>query len=121
MHMRSLGLLGAGVFICAHLAAFSVSGHARQARSIADGVYSAAQAQRGAALYKAQCVSCHGANLEGGVGPMLAGEGFMAAWGGRSMAELVDKIQNTMPLQAPGTLSRAQSIDIAAHMLQFSK
>jgi mono/diheme cytochrome c family protein len=96
----------------------SLTGQARQARSVADGVYTAEQAQRGAALYKAQCVSCHGEKLEGVVGPMLAGEGFAAAWGGRSLAELVDKIQNTMPLQAPGSLTRPQAIDITAHMLQ---
>ena len=121
MRMRSLGLIGAGLFTCALATAFSLSGHAQQARSVADGVYSAAQAQRGAALYKMECAQCHGDMLEGTVGPMLAGDGFLAAWGGRSMADLVDKIQNTMPLQAPGTLSRPQSIDIAAHMLQVSK
>jgi cbb3-type cytochrome c oxidase subunit III len=69
-------------------------------------------------LYTAQCAACHGAKLEGVIGPMLSGDGFVAAWGGRSVAELVDKIQNTMPLQAPGTLMRPQAIDIAAYMLQ---
>jgi mono/diheme cytochrome c family protein len=121
MHMRTLNVLGVGVFVCALVAAFSVAGQARQARTVADGVYSAAQAQRGGALYKEQCASCHGDMLEGVVGPMLAGDGFLQAWSGRSMADLVDKIQNTMPLQAPGTLSRAQSIDIATYMLQASK
>jgi mono/diheme cytochrome c family protein len=121
MHMRTLNLLGGGVFVCALVAALTVAGHARQARTVADGVYSAAQAQRGAALYKEQCASCHGDMLEGIVGPMLAGDGFLQAWAGRTMADLVDKIQNTMPLQAPGSLSRAQSIDIATYMLQSSK
>jgi hypothetical protein len=49
---------------------------------------------------------------------MLTGEGFVAAWGGRSLAELADKIQNTMPLQAPASLTRPQAIDITAYMLQ---
>jgi mono/diheme cytochrome c family protein len=121
MHVRTLHILGVGIFVCALVAAFTVAGHARQARTAADGVYAAAQAQRGAALYKAQCASCHGDMLEGVVGPMLAGDGFLQAWAGRTMADLVDKIQNTMPLQAPGTLSRGQSTDIAAYMLQASK
>ncbi|MBM3818852.1 MAG: cytochrome c [Acidimicrobiia bacterium] len=121
MHMRTLHILGVGTFVCALVAAFTVAGHARQARTVADGVYSAAQAQRGAALSKAQCASCHGDMLEGVVGPMLAGDGFLQAWAGRTMTDLVDKIQNTMPLQAPGSLSRAQSIDIATYMLQASK
>lgn len=98
--------------------AYSLTAQARQTRSVADGVFTADQAQRGQALYKAQCLTCHGEKLEGVVGPMLAGEGFVSAWGGRSLAELVDKIQFTMPLQAPNSLSRQQSIDIAAYMLQ---
>ena len=112
-----------GVAACALVMAgvFSTTGQARQARTVDAGVYSAAQAQRGAALYKAQCVACHGEKLEGLIGPMLAGPDFVTAWGGRSMAELVDKIQKTMPLQAPNTLTREQSIDIAAYMLQQSQ
>ena len=113
--------LGFGAAACAFALAgvFSMTGHARQNRMVADGVYSAAQAQRGAALYKAQCVACHGEKLEGSIGPMLAGDAFVQAWGGRSLAELVDKIQKTMPLQTPNTLSREQSIELAAHMLQI--
>jgi mono/diheme cytochrome c family protein len=110
--------VGAALAVYALVAAFSLTGRAQQSRTVADGVYSAEQAQRGSTLYTAQCAACHGAKLEGVIGPMLAGEGFVAAWGGRSVGELVDKIQNTMPLQAPGTLMRPQAIDIAAYMLQ---
>lgn len=111
---------GLGAAVCAYAVAgvLSLTGHARQARSVADGVYTTGQAERGAQLYTAQCVACHGEKLEGAIGPMLAGDAFVSIWGGRSLAELVDKIQNTMPLQAPGTLSREQSIDLAAYMLQ---
>lgn len=116
--MMRLSSFGIAVYACALVAAFSLSGHAQQARSVADGVYSGEQAKRGQQVYQAQCVACHGDTLGGGVGPMLAGEGFASAWGGRSLADLVDKIQNTMPLQAPGSLSRPQSIDAAAYILQ---
>ena len=111
----------------AALAAYAMSGalaitaHAGQARTPAQGVYAADQATRGAALFKAQCVACHGAALEGAVGPALAGNEFLAAWAGRSTAELTDKIQMTMPLNAPGTLTRPQAIDIVAYILQVGK
>src|SRR5262245_36186392 len=112
------GTLGGALAAFALVAALALTGHAQQARTVADGVYSAEQAQQGAALYKAQCAACHGEKLEGVIGPMLTGEGFVAAWGGRSLAELADKIQNTMPLKAPGYLMRPQAIDLAAYMLQ---
>ena len=114
------GAVAAAVNVCVVVGMFSLTAYARQTRAITEGVYTAEQAQRGQGLYKAQCVTCHGDKLQGLVGPMLAGDAFLAAWGGRSLAQLVDKIQNTMPLQAPGTLNRQQSIDIAAYMLQAS-
>jgi mono/diheme cytochrome c family protein len=49
---------------------------------------------------------------------MLAGDGFLANWGGRPLSELVDKIANTMPPQAPKSVSPQQATDIAAYMLE---
>jgi hypothetical protein len=37
------------------------------------------------------------------------------------MADLADKIQMTMPQNAPGTLSRPQTLDIVSHILQVGK
>jgi mono/diheme cytochrome c family protein len=98
----------------------SLTGHA-QTRSIADRVYTDAQATRGQQLYEKQCTSCHGASLEGVVGPPLAGDGFMSAWSARSLAELVDKIEQTMPPQQSGSISRPQAIDLAAFLLRTGK
>jgi mono/diheme cytochrome c family protein len=97
---------------------FQQTGHAGQARPAVPAVYSAAQAQRGQAIYQAQCVTCHGKTLEGDIGPMLTGEAFLSRWAGRSVADLVDKIHHTMPQRAPGTLMRQQAIDVAAFLLQ---
>jgi len=84
----------------------------------ADAVYTEAQATRGQAVYVEQCQPCHGATLAGGLGPPLAGAGFLGAWDTRSLADLVDKIQHTMPATNPGTLSRAQATDLVAHLLR---
>lgn len=113
--------IGAALCACALIGAFAMTGHAGQSRTPAQGVYETGQATRGAALYKAQCAACHGAALEGAVGPPLAGREFLAAWAGRPASELADKIQQTMPLNAPGTLTRPQTIDIVAYMLQAGK
>jgi mono/diheme cytochrome c family protein len=127
--MRSIGSrmtavacgLALAMYVGALFGTWPSAGLARQARTAADGVFTATQATRGQQIYQAQCASCHGKALEGGVGPLLAGDGFLTAWSGRSMTEFVDKIHKTMPLQTPGTLSRAQALDVTAYILQAAK
>jgi mono/diheme cytochrome c family protein len=113
--------VGVAVFTCAFAGAFSSTGQARQARTVAQGVYSGEQAKRGQQVFQAQCAACHGDTLEGIVGPPLTGDAFLGVWNGRPVADLVDKIQQTMPPQAPGTISRPQAIDISAYILQVGK
>ena len=108
-------------FAGALVGSLSLVGHARQARMVTDGVYSDAQATRGQQIYQAQCVTCHGSALEGAVGPPLAGDAFLSAWATRSLADLVDKIEKTMPPQQPGSVSRQQAIDLAAYVLRAGK
>jgi mono/diheme cytochrome c family protein len=101
---------------------FAITGHAGQAKPVnTAGAYSAAQATRGKALYADQCVACHGEMLEGVVGPPLTGDDFLGDYGGHPVADVIQKIQGTMPQQAPGTLTHAQSTDLAAFILQSNK
>src|SRR6202051_1166775 len=105
----------------AFLGALLLMGQAPKARSITEGVYSAEQAARGQQLYKAQCAACHGNAMEGTVGPPLAGDGFLSNWSAQPVANLVDKFQKTMPFTLPASLSRSQSTDLAAYVLQVGK
>lgn len=98
----------------------SIAGHG-QARSIADRVYSDTQATRGQQLYQKLCVNCHGATLEGVVGPPLAGEAFLSVWSARSLQDLVNKIEQTMPPAQPDSLSRPQAVDLTAFILRGGK
>jgi len=98
----------------------SMSMQAQQPRTVRDGVFTDAQATRGAAIYKDKCASCHGPTLGGSLAPPLAGEAFAANWGG-PLSAIVDKIQATMPANAMGTLTRPQAADVLAFMLQTSK
>jgi len=109
------------VALCAMGGALALTGYAQQARTVTAGVYSAAQARRGQTPYTAQCALCHGPELKGAVGPMLTGEAFTTAWAGRPLSDLVDKIEKTMPPQALGSITHAQSLDIAAYVLEFGK
>jgi hypothetical protein len=38
--------------------------------------------------------------------PPLTGGAFMANWDGLTLGDLAERIRNTMPLNAPGSLSR---------------
>lgn len=101
--------------ICSTLTAQNVA-------STQDGVYSAAQATRGEALYGQQCRSCHGATLEGsGQTPPLAGDEFIGNWKGMPLVDLFDKMQASMPADKPGSLSRAQNADVLAFILKANK
>jgi len=75
-------------------------------------------ATRGGALYKQQCVTCHGDNLEGRSAPPLAGGDFRSRW---PTSDLVDKIRNTMPQDSPGKLTAGQASDLAAYIEQAGK
>ena len=90
-------------------------------RSVASGVYSASQAARGGALYTSKCGDCHGKAMDGLIGPPLAGDAFLANWSARPLADLVDRIQRTMPFEQPGSLSRQESADLLAYILQTGK
>jgi mono/diheme cytochrome c family protein len=101
--------------------ALSLTGQAGQLRSVTEGVYSAGQAARGQQIYQAQCAECHGSAMEGAAGPPLVGDSFLSNWSARPLADLVDKIQKTMPFNLAGNLSRQQSTDLAADILRAGK
>lgn len=90
----------------------------RTTQSVSDGVYTGAQADRGRGQYVQHCAVCHGAALEGnGETPPLVGQ-FIPDWAGMTLADIYDKIQTTMPLNAPGTLRPAIAVDILAYIIR---
>ena len=101
----------------------SSASKAASQRSIAGAVsaadwYSADQAAQGATLFKEKCAVCHGANLQGGAGPPLAGNQFFLRYRGKPLSALWSTVHNDMPLNAPGTLSSTQSLALVAFILQ---
>jgi mono/diheme cytochrome c family protein len=91
-------------------------------RTVWDGVYNQTQSQRGQALFLEHCSSCHGRDLEGlDMTPPLTGGAFTANWDGLTLGDLADRIRVSMPLNAPGTLSRQDTADIVAYILRFNE
>jgi mono/diheme cytochrome c family protein len=95
--------------------------------SIWDGVFTAAQADRGRAAYTGPCDRCHGYLLDGASddpdmlpAPPVAGAKFLRRWNGRSLGALVDYVRVTMPSNNPGYLGDGEVADIVAYMLSMS-
>src|SRR5258706_15951187 len=80
----------------------SLSMQAQTARTVRDGVYTDAQAARGAAIYKEKCASCHGPALGRSLAPPLAGDAFATNWGG-PLAAFLDTIHLTNTANALGS------------------
>jgi mono/diheme cytochrome c family protein len=90
--------------------------------SVLAGVYTEDQAKRGEAFAGKLCVSCHGPDLTGGeAGPSLVGLEFLGNWTNLTVADLFDRVQSTMPADAPGTLMPQQVSDIATYVLKLNK
>ena len=110
-----------GLLACALAGSFSFAAYAQQPRTVRDGVYTDAQAKRGQALYAEKCAPCHGATLGGDTAPPLVGNDFMGDWSSQTLADLADKIKNTMPADDPGKLTLRQSADLVTYILQAGK
>jgi S-disulfanyl-L-cysteine oxidoreductase SoxD len=99
-------------------AAGVVAGAQETARTVADGVYSEAQADRGAFAYDGACGNCHRPDLGGASGPPLKEQRFNQTYAGKDLKTLFTKVATTMPRGAPGSLGETVYLDIVAHLLK---
>ena len=90
--------------------------------SVNDGIYTAAQADRGKAVYAMNCAGCHGEKAEGGnAGPTLSGPDFTNGYKDGNASALYGKISMDMPSSAPGSLTPEQYADVLAYLLSINK
>jgi mono/diheme cytochrome c family protein len=106
----SLLIAAAILFACAVVPA--------QGAPDSSGWYTTEQAASGAKAYQKTCASCHGAKLEGAMGPALVGKQFWLAYGGKKISTLWSAVHTQMPMMAPGSVSARNSINIMAFLLQ---
>ncbi len=116
---------GAGVSVAPDVDAWPIAGLGAQAgaRSVTEGVYTAAQAARGKEHYTARCASCHGsmASVTPDMAPLLNDHVFLATWKDLSVGDLFERIRNTMPQNEAGTLSPAHTAEIVAYILSGNR
>jgi hypothetical protein len=111
-----------GVGCCTLLAA-ALIGSAIDAqppkRTVWDGVYTAAQAERGRNAYTQSCASCHADDLRGrSTAPSLVEESFLFLWSDMSLGDLFERTRMLMPSDRPGSLPAGTYADIIAFIAQ---
>jgi alcohol dehydrogenase (cytochrome c) len=85
--------------------------------SIGSAPYTPAQVAAGQTLYRQQCSTCHGAQLQGISAPALTGASF-----GNSHLNLTQVrtiVTTQMPLTAPGSLQPGEYANIMAYLLSY--
>src|ERR1044072_9175859 len=99
--MRTLVKLASVIFVASFVAIAIlgseqvVNGQAA-GKSVWDGVFTAAQAERGRGFYLANCSECHGATLEGGEKQALKGDRFWSDWQETTVDYMLGRISKNM-------------------------
>lgn len=81
--------------------------------SLASGVYTEEQAERGVSVFNQVCAACHGP------GEFQSAD-FLAAWSGRPVGSLFEFISQNMPEDAPGSLQPGEYADVLSYLLQLN-
>ena len=79
-----------------------------------DGVYTAAQAARGKAVFESKCTGCHEPSR-------FTGDAFYEAFNEKPMKEIWDIASGTMPEDNPGSLKQQEYGDILAYFLSLNE
>ena len=95
-----------------------MDGRAQDAGNVWSGVYSAAQADRGKAVYATHCVRCHGDDLGANRAYPLAGERFIDHWEARTLQHLFRQIRTMPPGAEAATVGENDKRDVMAYVLQ---
>lgn len=89
-------------------------------KTVWDGVYSPAQAGRGASVYAAECARCHKDDLTG-YNNLLVNPRFLNDWREDKLQNFFDTVKMTMPRNAPGSLEDTEYLDIVAYVLKMNQ
>ena len=81
--------------------------------SVLDGVFTPAQASRGAATFRQVCSACHDTGE-------FSGGRFRLTWVGQTAGDLFDSISTLMPEGDPGSLNPAEYAAVVAYLLQLN-
>jgi mono/diheme cytochrome c family protein len=113
--MRGLLAVGIAAFGATALTALT-SAQAPRAKTVWDGVYTDAQAQRAMPTYDSICSRCH--MLSGQGKGALTGDAFWTAFTQKSVGDLLTYVKTNMPNGNGGSLAPATYNDLVALILK---
>jgi mono/diheme cytochrome c family protein len=79
-----------------------------------DGVYTAAQAERGQKTFSEKCSGCHEPSR-------FSGDSFLESWNNKTMKDIWDVASGTMPEDNPGSLKQQEYADILGYFLSLNE
>ena len=83
------------------------------ATSVLAGVYTAAQARSGEAVFRSACADCHALR-------QFQDSNFLRPWEGRAARDLFEAIRTQMPQDNPGQLRRDEYAAVLAFIFELS-
>ena len=100
------------------LLAFAIFSPILCGQQLQQATYTETQAEAGLEIYTQSCAVCHLSDLTGSFeAPSLNDISFRNNWANRSVFELSDLLQRTMPPQSPGSLNEEEYIAVIAYLL----
>jgi mono/diheme cytochrome c family protein len=82
-------------------------------RSTLSGVYTADQAKKGQTVFSNLCIACHTTASH-------KGQAFSVRWNGKTLFDLFQLIQTTMPVNDAGNLPKADCARVIAYVLKLN-
>jgi S-disulfanyl-L-cysteine oxidoreductase SoxD len=91
-----------------------LTANAQERTSVKAGVYTFEQAERGVALYKQKCASCHAPNR------FTDDQLFLTPYAGKPLWEMYDVISDSMPEDDPGGMKPEEYAAVIAQLLRLN-
>ncbi|MBW3534901.1 MAG: cytochrome c [Gemmatimonadetes bacterium] len=113
MRTAVVGVIAALAMTAAAACAQTVGAGEAAPRSTLDGVFDAAQADRGEATFQERCTACHAPGY-------FTTTAFRRSWSGRAVYYLFSTIRTTMPEDSPGSLRPREVADLLAYILRLN-
>lgn len=109
----SCALVTAAVLLFPSSVVGQSGGEEPASRSVLDGVYTAAQAERGQTAYRSDCAPCHASGF-------FRGEPFRMIWSGQPASGFFDVMSTSMPIDNPASLEPEEYAAILAYILELN-